>query len=242
MDAFDVDVASYEHLDLIYPTVYYGDSVTSYVCKEARKHVSVPIINGGSHTMETAVDLLESGDADIIQFDASSSPTPDFPNKLKDNRRDDIRPCLLCNEECIGRIMGRQSQLSCTVNIQACMEGHYQITKLPEPKKCRRHRRRPRRSEAARVAAMRGCRSRCLKKSGKIGGNFGTIASVGFKHRIRDLIWWYNNQLNKLGVDLRLNTEITADDPIRQRRRDLPSRPVPCRWFRPSRVRICPTS
>ena len=61
---------------------------------------------------------------------------------------------------------------------------------------------------------MRGCRITLFEKSGKIGGNFGTIASVGFKHRIRDLIWWYNNQLNKLGVDLRLNTEITADDPI----------------------------
>lgn len=61
---------------------------------------------------------------------------------------------------------------------------------------------------------MRGCKVTLFEKSGKIGGNFGTIASVGFKHRIRDLIWWYNNQLNKLGVDLRLNTEITADDPI----------------------------
>ena len=214
VDAFDVDVASYEHLDLIYPTVYYGDSVTSYVCKEARKHVSVPIINGGSHTMETAVDLLESGDADIIQFGRQLIADPDFPNKLKDNRRDDIRPCLLCNEECIGRIMGRQSQLSCTVNIQACMEGHYQITKLPEPKNVVVIGAGPGGLEAARVAAMRGCKVTLFEKSGKIGGNFGTIASVGFKHRIRDLIWWYNNQLNKLGVDLRLNTEITADDPI----------------------------
>lgn len=214
VDAFDVDVASYEHLDLIYPTVYYGDSVTSYVCKEARKHVSVPIINGGSHTMETAVDLLESGDADIIQFGRQLIADPDFPNKLKDNRRDDIRPCLLCNEECIGRIMGRQSQLSCTVNIQACMEGHYQITKLPEPKNVIVIGAGPGGLEAARVAAMRGCKVTLFEKSGKIGGNFGTIASVGFKHRIRDLIWWYNNQLNKLGVDLRLNTEITADDPI----------------------------
>ena len=214
VDAFDVDVASYEHLDLIYPTVYYGDSVTSYVCKEARKHVSVPIINGGRHTMETAVDLLESGDADIIQFGRQLIADPDFPNKLKDNRRDDIRPCLLCNEECIGRIMGRQSQLSCTVNIQACMEGHYQITKLPEPKNVVVIGAGPGGLEAARVAAMRGCKVTLFEKSGKIGGNFGTIASVGFKHRIRDLIWWYNNQLNKLGVDLRLNTEITADDPI----------------------------
>ena len=214
VDAFDVDVASYEHLDLIYPTVYYGDSVTSYVCKEARKHVTVPIINGGSHTMETAVDLLESGDADIIQFGRQLIADPDFPNKLKDNRRDDIRPCLLCNEECIGRIMGRQSQLSCTVNIQACMEGHYQITKLPEPKNVVVIGAGPGGLEAARVAAMRGCKVTLFEKSGKIGGNFGTIASVGFKHRIRDLIWWYNNQLNKLGVDLRLNTEITADDPI----------------------------
>lgn len=90
---------------------------------------------------------------------------------------------------------------------------------------------------------MRGCKVTLFEKSGKIGGNFGTIASVGFKHRIRDLIWWYNNQLNKLGVDLRLNTEITADDPILgSARRDLPRHRLPCRWCRPFRVRICRTS
>lgn len=213
VDAFDLDCGSYERLDLVYPTVYYGDAVSAYVCEEARKHVSVPIINGGSHTMETAVELLESGNADIIQFGRQLIADPDFPNKLKNGHREDVRPCLTCNEECIGRIMGRQSLLSCTVNKQVAMEDHFKIEKLKTPQKVVVVGGGPGGMEAARVAAMRGCNVTIFEKNGKLGGNFGTIAAAGFKHRIRDLMAWYKIQLTKLGVDIRLNYELQPDDP-----------------------------
>ena len=96
----------------------------AYVCEEARKHVSVPIINAGNHSMETAVDLLESGNADIISFGRQLIADPQFPNKLKAGHREDVRPCIICNEECIGRIFGRLTQLSCTVNPNTGFETH----------------------------------------------------------------------------------------------------------------------
>ena len=40
----------------------------------------------------------------------------------------------MCNEECIGRIFGRLTQLSCTVNIQTAMEDAMKITKLEKTK------------------------------------------------------------------------------------------------------------
>ena len=212
VDALDVDSGSYETMDYIFPTRYTGEACMAYVCEEARKHVSIPLMNAGNHSMETAVDLLESGNADIISFGRQLIADPYFPNKLKAGHREDIRPCLLCNEECIGRIFNRLTQLSCTVNPQACLEGALEITELPEKKKVVVVGAGPGGLEAARTAALRGCDVTIYDAADKIGGTFGVIANKSFKKRVTDLITWYGIQLAKLGVTIKLNTPITADD------------------------------
>lgn len=211
VDAVDIDSGCYETMDYIFPTCYTGEACMAYVCEEARKHVSIPIINAGNHSMETAVKLLESGNADIVSFGRQLIADPHFPNKLKAGHREDIRPCLICNEECIGRIFGRLTQLSCTVNIQACMEGTMEITALPGKKKVAVVGAGPGGLEAARVAALRGCNVTIYEASDKIGGTFRAIASAPFKKRIRDLMTWYGIQLEKLGVKIQFNTKVTPE-------------------------------
>ena len=212
VDALDIDSGCYESMDYIFPTRYTGEACMAYVCEKARKHVSIPLLNAGNHSMETAVDLLESGNADIISFGRQLIADPYFPNKLKAGHREDIRPCLLCNEECIGRIFNRLTQLSCTVNPQACLEGALEITELPEKKKVVVVGAGPGGLEAARTAALRGCDVTLYDAGDKIGGTFGVIANKTFKKRITDLITWYGVQLDKQVVTINLNTTITADD------------------------------
>lgn len=155
VDAFDIDAGCYESQDYIFPTVYTGEACMAYVCEEARKNTTKPIINTGNHSMETAADLLESGNADIIQFGRQFIADPEFPNKLKAGRREDIRPCLICNEECIGRIFGRMTQLSCTVNPSTGLEDYMKdITVLPDKHKVAVIGAGPGGLEAARVAAL----------------------------------------------------------------------------------------
>lgn len=212
VDALDIDAGAYESMDYIFPTTYVGESCMSYVCEEARKNVSIPLMNSGNHSMESAVELIESGNCDFIMFGRQLIADPDFPNKLKAGHREDVRPCLLCNEECIGRIFSRLTQLSCTVNAQAAMEEHYEIKPLKNPKKIVVIGGGPGGMEAARVAALRGCEVTLFEKSNKLGGTFGAIATgASFKKRIRDLITWYSVQLEKLGVNVILNTEVTLD-------------------------------
>lgn len=212
VDAFDIDSGCYETMDYIFPTRYTGEACMAYVCEEARKHVSVPIINAGNHSIETALALLESGNADIISFGRQLIADPDFPNKLKKGRREDIRPCLICNEECIGRIFGKLTQLSCTVNVQVCQEGATQIEKLEKPKNIVVIGAGPGGLEAARVAALRGCSVTIYDATDKIGGTFDIIASAPFKKRMKELIVWYAVQLKKLGVEIVLNKKINPED------------------------------
>lgn len=73
VDAFDVDAGSYETIDYIFPPAYLGDACMAYVTEAARKAVSVPILNAGNHTPETAAKLIESGNADFVMFGRAHS-------------------------------------------------------------------------------------------------------------------------------------------------------------------------
>ena len=214
IDAFDIDAACYETMDYIFPTRYTGEACMAYVCEEARKHLTKPIINTGNHSMESAVALLESGNADIAQFGRQSIADPQFANKLREGRREDVRPCIVCNEECIGRIFGRLTQLSCTVNPSVGFETAMEVKPVSKPTNVVVIGGGPSGLEAARCAAERGCSVTLYEKGDKIGGTFLTIATGDFKWRIPQLIEWYGVQLKKLGVKVVLNAEIKADDPV----------------------------
>ena len=214
IDAFDIDAACYETMDYIFPTRYTGEACMAYVCEEARKHLTHPIINTGNHSMESAVALLESGNADIAQFGRQSIADPQFANKLREGRREDVRPCIVCNEECIGRIFGRLTQLSCTVNPSVGFETAMEVKPVSKPTNVVVIGGGPGGLEAARCAAERGCSVTLYEKGDKIGGTFLTIATGDFKWRIPQLIEWYGVQLKKLGVKVVLNAEIKADDPV----------------------------
>ena len=213
IDAFDIDSGCYETMDYIFPTRYTGEACMAYVCEEARKHLTKPIINTGNHSMESAVTLLKSGNADIVQFGRQSIADPQFANKLREGRREDVRPCIVCNEECIGRIFGRLTQLSCTVNPATGLESYMEVKPVTKPENVVVIGAGPGGLEAARCAAERGCSVTVYEKADHIGGTFLTISTGSFKWRMPQLIEWYGVQLKKLGVKVVLNTEIHVDDP-----------------------------
>lgn len=68
--------------------------------------------------------------------------------------------------------------------------------------------------EAARVAAIKGHKVTLFEKSNRLGGVMGDICTASFKQNIRKLTTWYTVQLEKLNVDIHLNTEICGDEKI----------------------------
>ena len=78
-----------------------------------KARVEVPVIVAGRITQpQIAEAILERGQADLIGLARALICDPEFPNKAKAKRVEDIRACVGCNQACIGhREVG--SHVSC---------------------------------------------------------------------------------------------------------------------------------
>lgn len=213
VDAFDVDSGSYETIDYIFPPAYLGDACMADVCEATRKAVTVPILNAGNHTPETAVELIESGNADFVMMGRPLITEPYMANKLLEGKRDEVRPCIRCNEDCIGRIITRLTKISCSVNPLAGFEKRFLIERTSSPKHIIVIGGGPGGMEAARTAAMRGNRVDLYEKGDGLGGQLKSAATPPFKNQLRALVVWYKRQLELYGVNVHLNEEITENSP-----------------------------
>lgn len=139
---------------------------------------------------------------------------PEMPNKLMEDAVEDVRPCIRCNEECVGRIVGRLTKMSCAVNPRVCDEKRFTIEKTSSPKNVVIIGGGIAGMEAARVAALEGHQVSLYEKSDKLGGQVQAAATPAFKNRLKDLLGWYKTQLKKLPVDIHMNTEVKENDDI----------------------------
>lgn len=219
VDAFDIDLGAYERKQWITPTIYHGISSMAHAAAAIKKVVKVPIINAGTHTPESADLLLRDGKIDFAQFGRPLIADPEFPNKLYNNEPEEIRPCIFCNEFCIGHIQQGKG-ISCAVHPQVNYEvnfpefaakGIYPDKKVDSPKNVVVIGGGPTGMEAARAAAERGHQVTLYEKSNQLGGKLVVASNVSFKRRLKEFKTWHERQLNNLGVKVHLNSEITED-------------------------------
>ncbi|HEX7390557.1 MAG TPA: FAD-dependent oxidoreductase, partial [Acidiphilium sp.] len=65
--------------------------------------------------------------------------------------------------------------------------------------------------EAARVSAERGHAVILFEREAKLGGQINIAAKAGWREALSGIPRWLSSQVGKLGVDIRLNTEATAE-------------------------------
>ena len=213
VDALDIDSGSYENIDYIFPPAYLGDACMQDVCEAVKKTVSIPLLNAGNHTPETAVKLIESGNADFVLMGRPLIAEPMMAAKLQKGKREEVRPCIRCNDDCIGRILTRLTKISCSVNPATGFEKRFTLQKTDAPKKVVVIGGGPGGMEAARTAALIGHKVALYEMADGLGGQLKSAATPPFKSQLRELVTWYKHQMELLKVEVHLNTAITADSP-----------------------------
>lgn len=212
IDAFDIDMGCYERKQWIVPSIYAGDACMVDYAAKIKEAVHVPVLSAGTFTPETAEQALADGKCDIVMFGRQLIADPDMPNKLLEGQEEDVRPCLYCNQICVGRLYENRV-ISCAINAQAVFEADYPIVKTASPKKVAVVGGGPGGMEAARVAALQGHQVTLYEKSGALGGQINAAEKPVFKRRLKKFNQWQQLQLEKAGVKVCLNHEINADSP-----------------------------
>ncbi|MBX4259417.1 FAD-dependent oxidoreductase [Clostridium estertheticum] len=210
-DSLDTDVGSYDSWWWSHPPMYQDKGLYRPYAKLMKETVDVPIMCAGRmDNPDMALDAIENGTCDIISLGRPLLADPDYVNKLRSKNLKSIRPCISCQEGCMGRIQ-HYSMLNCAVNPQACKEKDNALTPILKKKKvlivgggvagC----------EAARVLTLRGHEAIIFEKNDRLGGNLIPGGVPDFKEDDIALANWFEHTLKELKVQVNLNAEVTKD-------------------------------
>ena len=182
------------------------------LAEEVKKLTKVPVIAVGRLDLELGEKILEESKADLIAIGRRLFADPDLPNKVAEGRLGEVTSCIGCME-CIERLAfdERGEGVTCVVNPALGRERAYQIKSVRKAKKVTVVGSGPAGMQTAIVAAQRGHNVTLFEKDEKLGGQLNIAALPPFKDDIFPWIKYLVNQVEKAGVEVKRNTDATAE-------------------------------
>ena len=216
LDYVSCGAGNYVDYDRLMATFPYGEKQGVPLAAALKQVVKHARVTAECHirTPENADYTLASGDSDLVSIVRGQIADPHWVNKTRENRHDDIRGCISCNQMCWGR-RSRDYWISCLINPSAGREfewGGDRFSKTDTPKKVLVVGGGPAGMEAARVAAERGHDVTLAEALGDLGGQFRLAGLAPRRGQITDLIGWYLRQFERLAVEVRYFSPMDEND------------------------------
>ncbi len=194
----------YSSVPILQTTVPQGN--WAYFAEAVKSVVKIPVAAGTQiQDVLTAERVLQEGKADMIYMARALIADPELPNKAREGRLQDIRPCINCCR-CIEA--SDKPPVYCSVNPRMGREAEYPVIKAAEKKK------RvlvvgggPGGMEAARVAHLKGHDVTLCEQNRRLGGAL-LLASVA-NIRMEPFMKFKVREIENLPIDVKLNTEVT---------------------------------
>jgi len=184
----------------------------TWVTKKLMGQVAIPVITSNRiNTPEVGEEVLSGGAADMVSMARPFLADPDFVAKAVAGKAAEIAPCIACNQACLDHTFGGKIS-TCLVNPRACYETDLTIEPAEIAKKIAIVGAGPAGLATALVADERGHKVTLFDRAAEIGGQLNMAKQVPGKEEFWGLVDWYRTMVAKSGIDLRLNTEVSAND------------------------------
>ena len=183
--------------------------------KAFKQALSVPVVIAGRiRSPEDAEAVIAGGSADIVAMARTWIADPEWGRKVEAGEADRIRPCMSCNQACVGFVF-RGLPGSCVLNPIAGREHELgDIGVSTKPKTIAVIGGGPAGMEAARVLALRGHRVSIYEKASALGGQMRLAAAAPHRQEMAPALDWWRHELERLQVRICLNYTVTAKHEI----------------------------
>lgn len=184
----------------------------TFVTKKVMGEVSIPLVTTNRiNTPEIAEELLADGCADMVSLARPLLADPDFVAKAQAERSETINTCIGCNQACLDHTFSGKIT-SCLVNPRACHETELVLAPTRLRKRVAVVGAGPAGLACAVSAAERGHAVTLFDAASEVGGQLNIARKVPGKEEFDETLRYYRAQLELHGVDVRLNTPVTAAD------------------------------
>eukprot|EP00744_Colponema_vietnamica_P007061 GILI01010198.1.p1 GENE.GILI01010198.1~~GILI01010198.1.p1 ORF type:complete len:664 (+),score=153.99 GILI01010198.1:41-1993(+) len=177
------------------------------------KGITTPLVTTNRINDPTVAEkALQDGHADMVSMARPFLADPDFVQKAKDGKADQINMCIGCNQACLDHVFkGKIS--SCLVNPMACHETTRALKPATAPKKVAVIGAGPGGLWCAFKLAERGHQVTLFEKSGEIGGQFNIAKRIPGKEEFYSSIKYWTKMLDthRDNLTLKLNTTATVE-------------------------------
>ena len=218
-DMLNCDNGTYDAWYCAHPPIYMPENCNLADVEHIKQFCDIPVVCAGRLDPRVAAQSIAAGKLDGAGFARPFLADQAWVTKMMNDQEEDIRPCILCHNGCFNMChykgvpndqdLADSTHLArCAVNAETMQWNKHKIVKTNAPKTVHIIGGGIGGMEAARVLKLRGHKPIIHEKSGVLGGTFIPASAESYKGKLRDLLQWYRLQMEKLGVDVRLNDEI----------------------------------
>ncbi|NBU56604.1 MAG: FAD-binding protein, partial [Acidimicrobiia bacterium] len=199
-------------LFMIEASMHIPPGYAMFIPSAIRKAVDLPVVGVGRFKDPLQAErALAEGHCDLVGVVRGQIADPDFAAKARAGATDEIRLCLSCNQECVGR-MGLNRWLGCIENPRTGREHEWAVSQhvsiSPAPKSVMVVGAGPAGLQAAIAAARNGHRVTVYEKESVAGGQVRWAASVPNRAEFGDMIRNQLNECKRFGVDIVYDTGV----------------------------------
>src|SRR5438105_1451906 len=214
IDYVNVTAAGYHN---IFKAIEPSDVPDGYLVDltaQVKSAVALPVFTvGGIKDPALAEEIVATGKADMVAMTRAQIADPEFANKVRAGREDELVHCIRGNQGCIGRVF-KGLPIACTVNPGAGRERRFgpgTLVPADPPARWLVVGGGPAGMKAAAVLAERGHRVTLAERDEQLGGQVDLILRTPGRDEFGWITCDLEKRMLKFGVDIRLGTEVTVD-------------------------------
>ena len=219
-DMFNCDNGTYDAWYWAHPPQYMPDNCNLEYVKHIKKFTDKPVVCAGRMDPVKAAEEIAAGTIDAVAIARQNLVDHEWVHKIMEGRQDEIKPCIRCHNGCFNfskakgtsnmqRLDDSLHLARCALNPTTMQHNRYKIVPTRKPKKVAIIGGGIGGMECALVLLQRGHKPVIFEKTNELGGLFLTASAMSFKENDKELLRWYKREIEKAGVEVHYNTEVT---------------------------------